>query len=300
MTQYISKTARLFAELLANESIAASSIDKGSPETKALFVTPISTQMLQKQRSGNGNRYRLLHKESLSKFIDSAFPSGLLKPTDSDVSDRTYGVITRGDSKTVAKLGFDLIMVRGNAELSINHERYKLNNSNAAFLSLKISATQTISIENPNARIVTVENPTVFAELNKISKLNWDIAIYTAGKISNLLLAQLAHWHTAEHALIHFGDYDYVGLLEYARILRRCPKATLHWPTRLDSKFVKRYGKAELHEQQIAQHLSLLAALGTLPESLQKQQLLAVHELLQTTAKGLEQESFLIEQRESL
>lgn len=294
MTQYISKAASLFADLAEKGSIAASTIDKGSKETRAHFTRPIETKMIKKQRSHSGNRYVLMQKESLLQFIDSEFPNGLLKPINSDAANRTYGVITRGDSKTITKLGFDLVMMRGNAEVVTNDERHQLNNSDAAFLSLKISATQTIDIASPSCTIVTIENPTVFTELNKILDLKWDIAIYTAGKISTLLLKQLEQWQAAEHALIHFGDYDYVGLLEYSRILESCPQAELHWPVLLDSTFMYKYGKAQLHEKQTAQHRSLLEKIKILPESEQKQRLVAIYQLLQGTAKGLEQEAFLI------
>ncbi|MGB1309808.1 MAG: hypothetical protein ACPG47_01290, partial [Leucothrix sp.] len=90
------------------------------------------------------------------------------------------------------------------------------------------------------------------------------------------------------------GDYDYAGLLEYARILTRCPDAHLFYPSQLTQAFINRYGLIELHQKQIAQHQSLLKKLETLPDSMQKERLMSVHHLLQITAKGLEQEAFLI------
>lgn len=293
MTLYISKAANLFADLLETGSIPASAIDKGSKETKRQFATLISTEIIKKQRSASGNCYQLFQLEKLRIHLEKTFPNGLLKPIGKDTSNRSYGVFTNGDSKSITKLDFDLIMLRGSAEVSIDDEHYELNNSDAAFLSLKISATQTIDITNPNLTVVTIENPTVFAELNKISGLEWDIAIYTAGKISNFLLTQLKQWHTAGHQLIHFGDYDFVGLLEYARILYLCPQVELHWPQHLNADFINRYGKSQLHEDQISQHQTLLNKLELLPTSPQKQTLVKMHQLLQKTAKGLEQEAFL-------
>ena len=293
MTNYISKTAQLFAVLLEKGSVSASSVDRGSPEIKQQFARLDNAGIVKKQRSGGGNCYRLLHPDKLQSFIDADFPSGLIRPEDSDSANRTFGVLTRGNSKTVSTLGFDIMMIRGNAELMVNQQRHLLDNSDSAFLSLKISKEQKITLLTANSRIVTIENPTVFTELNKIADLQWDIAIYTAGKMSTLLLDQLQLWQEAGHTLIHFGDYDYVGLLEYARILQRCPLADIYFPTRLTHQFIEKYGTPELHQKQIAQHESLLKKLETLPASAQKKNLIGIHKLLQSTSQGLEQEAFL-------
>lgn len=293
MESYISKTAELLANLLEQGSISASSVDRGSLETKSQFAKLSAVGIISKQRSGAGNHYQLLHPLKFETFIDSVFPSGLLKPSEY-TSNRTFGVLTRADSKTTAKLEFDLIMLRGHAELIINRERHQLSNSNDAFLSLKISDSNLITIANTKCRIVTIENPTVFTELNKVADLEWDIAVYTAGKMSSLLLNQLQKWHEADHQLLHFGDYDYVGLLEYARILECCPQAVLHKPDLLTKEFINRFGNAQLHEKQITQHETLLKKLETLPKSDNQQSLLKIYQLLQSTAKGLEQEAFLI------
>ena len=292
MEDYISKTAELFAELLEKGRISASSVDRGSLDIKAQFERLNAAGIIRKQRSGAGNHYKLLHTATFQTFVDSEFPSGLVKPSEI-TSNRAFGVLTRADSKTVSKLEFDLITIRGNVNLIINEESHRLINSDDVFLSLKISAQSLIKVEQAKCRIVTIENPTVFTELNKIDELDWDIAVYTAGKISQLLLNQLQEWCEEGHQLVHFGDYDYVGLLEYARILERSPQAMLHIPDRLDSEYINRYGNAQLHTKQIAQHKTLLAKLQTLEESDQKNSLMKIYKLLQSTAKGLEQEAFL-------
>ena len=288
MSHYISKTAKLFAGLLEKGSISASSVDRGSSDTKLQFARLDNAGIVKKQRSGGGNCYRLLHPEKLQSFIDANFPSGLIKPEDSDSANRTFSVLTRGDSKTLTALGFDLVMLRGNVGLMINQKPYQPGNSDSAFLSLKISEEQKITLLSDNCKIITVENPTVFTELKRITDLEWDLAIYTAGKMSTLLLDQLQLWQEAGHSLLHFGDYDYAGLLEYARILERCSFAEIYFPTRLTHQFIDEYGTPELHQKQIAQHGSLLKKLETLAESAQKENLIGIHELLQSTSKGLE------------
>ena len=293
MGQYISKTAELFAVLLEKGSISASSISLGSNETKAQFEKLSTAGIIKKKRSGRGNRYHVLHRNTLQAFADSQYPSGLVKPSE-NYSNRTFGVQTRADSKSTGTLGFDLVMVRGKAELTVNHKKHQLNNSDDVFLSLKISKGSSITISETKCKIVTVENPTVFAELNKIADLEWDIAVYTAGKMSSLLINQLQQWYVAGHQLAHFGDYDYVGLLEYTRILELCPKAELHVPKHLDKNFIARFGNSLLHEKQIIQHETLLTKIEILPESDQKQSLTEIYKLLQSSAKGLEQEAFLI------
>jgi len=80
MSHYISKTAKLFADLLEKGSISASSVDRGSPDTKLQFARLDNAGIVKKQRSGGGNCYRLLHPDKLQSFIGANFPSGLIRP----------------------------------------------------------------------------------------------------------------------------------------------------------------------------------------------------------------------------
>ena len=298
MKHYISKTAELFAELLESGSLSASSVDRGSSETKAQFAKLSAAGIISKRRSGGGNRYEVLHPLNLQTFISSEFPSGLLAPSEF-VSNRTLGVLTKADSKTSKSLDFDLVMLRGNAKLCINQAIHYLKDSHEIFPCIKITDNSLITIDKTSCKIITIENPTVFAELNKISDLEWDVAVYTAGKMSSILLNQLQQWCESGHQLTHFGDYDYVGLLEYVRILARIPSANLHQPSRLDKAFIQQYGNVTLLQKQISQHKTLLLKLQALPESAQKQSLLRVYQLIQSTGKGLEQEAFLTSYRPS-
>jgi hypothetical protein len=86
---------------------------------------------------------------------------------------------------------------------------------------------------------------------------------------------------------MHFPDYDPVGMDEYLRIKRTCPKrADLYRPDNLERLF-SRYGKAQLLEDSAA----VLARLRENTDS----DVRGVVELMDRFGVGLEQEALLID-----
>jgi hypothetical protein len=158
--------------------------------------------------------------------------------------------------------------VRGTTTLGhagSTHDLSAITNSDTS-LCLKISPSLLCELPASACTIITVENPTAFVELEQMLMHPWQLAIYTAGKMSNILLLQLQQWHQQQHQRIHFGDYDYVGLLEFARILVDCPTARLYYPDSLPEQLQK-YGNTELLQAQIEQHKALLKEVKRLPDS---------------------------------
>jgi len=287
-THFIDTNARLLNQLLTKQTVSASSVK--SQMAQSLFEHLQHINIIIKQRKGGGNQYHLINIDALQAFIAKKYPAGLNK-VEADIPARISGVFQSQDSKTQKMLDFTLLTIRGTALLNHAnkiHDLKALTNADTS-LNLKISLSQWCELADSRYTIVTVENPTAFIELEKILSRPWQLAVYTAGKMSNILLAQLQRWHQCNHRIIHFGDYDYVGLLEFSRILSCCSTARLYYPDTLLEQ-IQQYGNAKLLENQIAQHKTLLKQIEQLLDSNGKKELLEVYELLKMTAKGLEQE----------
>lgn len=286
---FIDTNARLLHQLLVDHCVPVSSAK--SAAASVLFGQLQQAGIVFKRRKGAGSQFLLENSASLSAFIEQTYPEGLFVQEDDDRLSRIQGVMQSQDSKTRKQLDFAFLNTRGTVTVKLagqTHDLAVLTNTNTS-LCLKISALQQCELLAPGSIVVTVENPTAFVELEQMLEQPWDLAVYTAGKMSGILLQQLQYWHQQNHKLVHFGDYDYVGLLEFARILRFAPQAYLYYPETLE-KLLQRYGNTELLRKQVGQHQILLETVRQLPEGAGKQQLVHVYQLLQETAKGLEQE----------
>jgi hypothetical protein len=108
---------------------------------------------------------------------------------------------------------------------------------------------------------------------------DFDAAIYCAGRMSERFLRWL-EFQTFD--IVHFGDYDPVGLQEFIRLKERygC-QATLYVPENL-AGLVQRYGKPELLKDSSA----ILSGLRSTNES----EIYEVLQCLENFGQGLEQE----------
>jgi len=292
VSEFVDTNARLLSVLLKEKSLSASFVK--SKATKAVFSTLEQTGVVQKKRKGAGNQYQLLSASNLEVFINSCYPSGIYKLDKGDAPRRVLGILESQNSKSHSKLDFAIITLRGNLFIQQDDRTYDLAQltSENTFISFKLTDKVHLKIQKKNRTIVTVENPTAFTELESMMQTPWDLAIYTGGKMSDILLQQLSNWDRDGHKLVHFGDYDYVGLLEFTRVLHLCPKAELYVPSKLTEGLIQKYGNSLLLEKQVSAHQTLIKSLENLPESVGRDQLSGVYKLLQESSKGLEQESF--------
>jgi len=291
MAEFVDPNARLLSLLLEQKTLSVSSVK--SKASRDIFSTLEQTGVIQRKRKGAGNQYQLISQLNLVDFIKSRYPSGVYGIEAEDTPRRVQGIQESQNSKSLSKLDFSLITLRGTSSIKQDEKVYdlvQLTNENT-FLSLKLTDKLHPEILQKNSTIITVENPTAFTELESMMQRPWDIAIYTGGKMANLLVQQLNNWACTGHAIVHFGDYDYVGLLEFTRVLLVCPKAELYVPAKFSSEMIQQYGNTLLLENQIDAHQTLLKKLEVLPKSQGKQQLTHVYKLLQENGKGLEQES---------
>jgi len=290
-TNFVDNEASLLSLLRTEKGLPTSKVK--SRKARLLFERLQQSGIINKQRKGAGSQFKLVNATALETFIKQEYPAGLSPETALNSPVRVQGVQQFQNSKKQKNLDFALLTVRGGATLTHAGKKVNLNQltDTETSLCLKISTSKLAELSPLPCTIITVENPTAFFELERmLSRNSWQLAIYTAGKMSNILLEQLKHWYQQSHKIIHFGDYDYVGLLEFARILDCCQTASLYQPDALAEK-LQRYGNTKLLEDQTEQHKTLLKKISQLPESKAKRELTIVHQLLQNSAKGMEQEA---------
>ena len=294
MMSFVDNNAKLLSNLLNAGSISVSSAS--SKVAKQLFHQLVQIGLVQKRRKGAGNQFQLLDSDGLKAYIDSCYPSGLLLVKTTDAPRRVQGIISGKNSKKLNKLDFDIITLRGNQTIVYGDKKYHLEavTDNNIYVSVKVARGSHIRLLQVSKTIITVENPTAFCALDSMLDISWDVAIYTKGKMSNILLKQLQAWSLQGQNIIHFGDYDYVGLLEFLRVLKCSPNARFYLPNSLTSSFFKRFGNSQLLEKQTTQHKELKQIVSKLPDSSGKNDFRKAYDLIQNSAVGLEQESLYI------
>lgn len=291
MNTPIDKVAESLKVLVDQGCTSASKIK--SKKLKEVFNHLVLSEIVKVQRKGAGNEYSVINQHALENHIDQTYPNGLFKSV-LQQNRRTQGIAEKGNSKGLCGLDFELLTLCGNTVLEINNASFDLNLFHLpAYLSLQITATDKLSLKD-KCTVWTIENPTAFVHAPQIQRAGTNIALYTAGKMSNLLVGKLTKLASDGHELIHFGDSDYVGLLEFCRILEANNKAQLYIPDEFDKDFLKKYGNALLLRKQVDQHTQLLSKMKKIPDSEGKKQLQQVYDLIQATSKGLEQEAFFI------
>ena len=291
MSKYIDTNAKLLAQLLEAGSLPSSLVK--SKVTISLFDKLIQIGLIQKQRKGAGSQFSLINKERREVFIGNEYPSGLEFIENNMFPRRVQGIKNCKNSKSLKKLDFDLITLRGKSIIEYKEKNIdlSLSSDDVTYLSLKLEIGSLINIHQESCTIVTVENPTAFTELGKMVSCSWDIAVYTGGKMSEILINQLKYWGEKGHKIIHFGDYDFVGMEEFIRILHVCSDARFYLPESLGDEFVKNYGNIELLEKQVTQHKKFSISMSSLANTKGRGDLRKLHQLIQNNAKGLEQES---------
>lgn len=138
-----------------------------------------------------------------------------------------------------------------------------------------------------HGRIATVENPTVFTSFDSLNT-GLSLALYARGCFSRRVLSWLAQQAATGLEIIHFGDYDPVGLKEYLKLRAACgERVSLYLPEDLPALF-RKYSNPKLLQRRKSQFL-----LQRLRKS-EDRSVLKVIRLIEETNAGLEQEALLV------
>jgi hypothetical protein len=150
-----------------------------------------------------------------------------------------------------------------------------------------IDANAQMSFEGP---VALMENLECFLRAEDIIS-SVSIALNSAGRISDRLIACLARSRFDAPPLLHLPDYDPVGLSDYLRLREAlAERVNLFVPSDLEERFTA-FGNRKL----IAEKARSRALLEQLEGSVWPcEQSRRVYELIKETGSGLEQESLLL------
>lgn len=284
--------ASLLAELTREGAVPLSRL---STKAKNRLAPLLTANVIAEVRAGAGRRLEVRDTETLARFIDRHYPAGLFNAisVDDPQDKRAFALSRFRDTKALGGLDFEIVAYRlaGSQPLRIgdtNQTRSGNPDALGAFaLFDRQDAKRTVAFSGV---VATVENPTVFMRHDWAAE-GVDMAIATNGRMSRRLIAWLASEPMRNARVIHYGDYDPVGLSEYGRLADALgERATLFLPARIEYLF-RRYSDREL----LTRSASLLPAL-------QKSLNPPVRRVLQLMAEyggGLEQECILFANTET-
>ena len=230
---------RVLLELVAEGSLRASALGR---RAESALQPLFDMGALIRVRSGAGWRIAVQNEAALHQYIAARYPAGL--EVELQQLSRAEAVFRRRNAKHGENRVGEPVLIRAFSSASLRMETGSLNVAEwtrqagvAAFL-----LQDDIPWDWPVERVATVENLEPFLQFEHRFP-DFDAVIYTAGRMSVRLLNFLAG---ASFSIVHFGDYDPVGLQEYLRLSACCPgRATLYVPEDLEALVVK-YGRPEL------------------------------------------------------
>jgi hypothetical protein len=278
----VDSLARKLAILSDSSSLPSSSLSKADRKrVQSLFDAGIIDEV----RSGAGRRLVVTNQAALNAFIGSLYPSGL-EGSPGNLPSRCKAVADSRDSKKAIGRRPATLMVRGFNDCTFLKDDSRLAvaewTKNAGVASLCLDSMEGWQFKGT---VGLVENLETFWHIERFAPFV-DLAIYAEGRIG----ANVLHWLNSpgmtDTRIVHFPDYDPVGMDEYLRIKGAIPRRTeLFQPSDLEKLFT-RYGKAQLLHDSSA----ILARL-------RKSSNADVHnvvELMDRFGVGLEQEALLI------
>lgn len=211
--------AGLLSDLTTAGSVPASRMSAKARER----LTPLfSANVLQEVRAGAGRRVEVRIPETLAQFISRHYPAGLFADPSADdgLDRRTLALSRYRDTKALGGLDFEIVEYRlaGKAPLLIGSTSIGRSGVCGDLGAFVLYDARTADRDVRFSGVVaTVENPTV------LIRYDWaaagvDLAIATYGRMSRRLIDWLASGSMSDALVVHYGDYDPVGLGEFCRL----------------------------------------------------------------------------------
>jgi len=285
--QPLNPLASLLHQLLMNGEVVRSKI---SVRVRKDLATLFDLGALREGRRGGGWVVVVANQESVQRFADRQFPSGLFGENDASEGRRTQSLNRFGDTKSMRGLDFEFVLLRafGDAKITtkisngtINVDASEITRQTGCVALTLLDTDDIAELPHICGNVATVEGPELFYRFDW-AVVDISVAILTYGRMSERLL----NWVTSpmiEGSLIHFGDYDPVGLDEYRKLKERAPRASFYIPPNLENYFrEKKFLKPALMDKSSA----LLPRLAETKDA----SILTVIDLMQRYGGGVEQE----------
>lgn len=195
-----------------------------------------------------GKRLRIANAEAFANVVRTSSPNGL-DALDSSPLSRTEAVAQFGDAKAVRAGNVQGIFVRTSQPNIVLRRDGMIGAVDVTALTSSAGGAGLLLNDEMHwefsGTVATIENEEVFWN-HELILPNIDLAIYACGKMSHRLVRWLASGAMANCQIMHCGDYDPIGLLEYCRLRRACPgRVRLFVPDQIDALMAK-YGKRYL------------------------------------------------------
>lgn len=238
--------------------------------------------------AGRGIRLRITSEESFNRFVASRCPSGLdLSPT--DIQSHSDAVAHLADAKAFNRSIAEGVFVRA---IKPNITIESTETGEVIPVSELTAITGCAAIQLSESRswtfcgsIAVVENADAFWLHERVIP-DSDLVIFASGKMSGRLLDWLASPEMESCSILHWGDYDPVGVTEYIRLTQHCgDRVKTFVPDNLES-LLKRHGKRKLITDQVE-------ILGRLRQQSDNRHVARMIALFDRHRKGLEQELLL-------
>jgi len=244
--------------------------------------------VLQEERAGAGIRVVVKDTAALQNFVDKNYPSGLCGGREGgELPFRTRAVAELRDSKKAKGRCPATVLLRGFRGCMLNAGGDSLQIAAwTAQAGVAAVARDRLSTWTFSGIVAVVENLEVFWNIEKISQ-KVDLALFSEGRLDQKILDWFASPAMEGARIIHFGDYDPVGLDEYLRYKEACPgKIELYSPSNLEELICK-YGKPRL----LTDSASIMPRLRQTSDPEAR----SIIQLIDRFGAGLEQEALLIE-----
>lgn len=274
-------------QLIEDGSIPRSRL---STSQKRRLQPLLDANVLVEEQAGSGTRLVVTNQEIVEQFAQKTYPRGLQAALDAEQQAMTGDLAAseavrhfRDAKKGTSTADVLLLRGRSGSVIQYNEERLRVGDLTARVgaAAVVLDDTTTVDVGGP---LVIVENQQAFLEWETLD-VDANIACFGSGRLSNRILRWLARPPMAAHRLLHWPDYDPVGLNECARLYKACGDCVeLVCPPDLATK-VETYGKVKLYRD----NRNLLHKLHSHPHpTIQR-----VVQILERYGKGLEQEVLL-------
>jgi len=239
-------------------------------------------------KAGRGVVLCVISEQAFRRFITARLPQGLDVDM-SAITDRASAVIMLADAKAVRRAVGQGIFIRSTKlDTEIRSADGKIVipvsqlTASAGGSGIQLSHEKTWAFAGD---VAVVENADAFWRYELVLP-EIDLAVLSGGNMSARLVQWLASPEMSQCRIIHWGDYDPVGVCQYLRLLDACPgRVDAYAPPEVD-ELLPTFGKRTLVTRQ-PKYLDRLRRRATDPY---------VHRMIKLFDKhrrGLEQEALL-------
>jgi hypothetical protein len=255
----------------------------------------LETGALGFERSGPGRAIAVRRRAAVEALAREGYPRGLDPVVDrAGAMPRAEAVAAWRNAKRAGCAAVEPVLLRAFRAASLFRDA---DGTEVDLLALtRLAGVAAVTLQDPaewrfSGRLGVAENLEFFYHVERVAP-ELDACLYAGGRLSARAVAWLASASMSEATLVHYGDYDPVGLAEYGRLHEACgARVTLYQPPHL-AQILRRFGKPGLLKGRNA---ALLAGLRARSDP----SIRDVVRLLDETGCGLEQEALLAESPES-